>query len=320
MSPVVISGLLVKALAIAAVTVPAVLGGSAAPAAVPGSQPGAASVATPIPSASGSTCGDPAQVLDLTNWKVTLPVSGPDNNPTKPLEVQQPDLDTYATSPWFDATSTCDAVVFRAPVDGVTTKGSKNPRSELREMADNGSTTASWSSTAGTHSIVVNEAFVHLPEVKPELVGVQIHDADDDISVFRLEGRNLYVTKGDDTHYKLVTSDYVLGTKYEAKYVVGDGKIQAYYNGVLQTTIPDRFRGAYFKAGAYTQANCTDSSPCNSDNYGETVVYSVAVTHHVTRWDLIWDWFTAWLPIGVAAVLVIGLGYLIWRRTRVRRA
>jgi hypothetical protein len=314
MGAVVISGLLVKALAVAAVTIPAVLGGAAAAAAAPGTQPAVA----PVPAATGSTCGDPAEILDLTNWKVTLPVSGPDNDPKKPLEVLQPDLDTYSTSPWFDATSTCDAVVFRAPVDGVTTKGSKNPRSELREMADNGSTNASWSSTAGTHSMVVDEAFVHLPSVKPELVGVQIHDADDDISVFRLEGRNLYVTNGNDTHYKLVTSDYVLGTKFEAKYVVAGGKIEAYYNGVLQTTIAERFRGAYFKAGAYTQANCADSSPCNRDNYGETMVYSVAVTHHVTQWDLIWDWFTTWLPVGVAAVLVLGLGYLIWRRVRVR--
>jgi hypothetical protein len=48
------------------------------------------------------------------------------------------------------------------------------------------------------------------------------------------------------------------------------------------------------------------------------MVYSVAVTHHVTQWDLIWDWFTTWLPIGVAVVLVLGLGYLIWRRVRVR--
>ncbi|MDT7606471.1 MAG: hypothetical protein QOG96_974, partial [Pseudonocardiales bacterium] len=73
----VISGLLVKALAVAAVTIPAVLGGAAAAAAAPATQP-------PVPAATGSTCGDPAEILDLTNWKVTLPVSGPDNDPKKP--------------------------------------------------------------------------------------------------------------------------------------------------------------------------------------------------------------------------------------------
>jgi hypothetical protein len=263
-------------------------------------------------------CDSPARVLDLANWKITLPVAKSDNAKS-PEEILQPDLATFQTSPWFETTSGCDAVAFRAPVNGVTTVGSRNPRSELREMTDDGSENASWSSTAGTHTMVVTEAFTHLPDVKPELVGAQIHDADDDITVFRLEGTNLYVTKGDDPHYKLVTSNYVLGTKYEAKYVVGGGKIEAYYNGALQTTISERFRGAYFKAGAYTQANCTDSSPCSKSNYGETTIYSVTVSHQVTQWQLIWDWIMYALPVALGVLVVAALGWLLWRRLRARR-
>ena len=146
-------------------------------------------------------------------------------------------------------------------------------------MTDNGQDEASWSSTSGTHTLVVQEAFTHLPNDKPQLVGAQIHNGSDDVTVFRLEGSSLYITNGDTTHYKLVTSNYQLGTSYQAKYVVSGGQIKAYYNGTLETTISYSGSGNYFKAGAYTQANCTNSSPCSSTNYGETDVYSVTVTH-----------------------------------------
>ncbi|HEY0577135.1 MAG TPA: polysaccharide lyase family 7 protein [Pseudonocardia sp.] len=272
-----------------------------------------------VPGDDSTACTEPAQVLDLSNWKVTLPFGGA-GNAKSPLEVTQPELANYATAPWFNPTPACDAVVFRAPVDGVTTKGSRNPRSELREMADNGANTASWSSTAGTHMLTVTEAFTHLPDGKPELVGAQIHDAADDITVFRLEGPNLYITEGDNPHYKLVTSTYALGTKFEARYVVRDGKVNVYYNGALQTTISNRFSGAYFKAGAYTQANCGNSSPCSSSNYGETTIYDVSVFHHVTPWDIFWDWFTSLLPLALAAAALIAVGWLGWRRSRTHPA
>jgi hypothetical protein len=97
--------------------------------------------------------------------------------------------------------------------------------------------------------------------------------------VFRLEGTKLYVTKGDDTHYQLITGDYQLGTVFEAKFVVSGGTVKAYYNGALQATITQKFSGAYFKAGAYTQANCEKSSPCSDDNYGEVVIHGLTVTH-----------------------------------------
>jgi hypothetical protein len=215
----------------------------------------------------------PADVLDLTNWKLTLPTGSEE----KPTEVKQPDLKTFSVNPYFVVAG--DGVQFRAPVNGVTTSGSGYPRSELREMTDDGTSNASWSSTSGTHTLVVRESFDHLPADKPQLVGAQIHDADDDVSVFRLEGSNLYVTDGDTAHHKLVTSSYKLGTVFEAKFVVSDGQVRAYYNGVLQTTISNDFSGAYFKAGAYTQANCDNSSPCSDSNYGQTTIRSVTVTH-----------------------------------------
>ena len=191
----------------------------------------------------------------------------------------QPELRTFKVDPWFLPTGGCDGVRFRAAVNGVTTSGSSNPRSELREMKNNGQDKAAWSSGSGTHTMVINESITHLPAGRPYVVAGQIHDSADDVQVFRLEGSSLWLTDGNTTHYKLITSSYQLGTRFEAKFVVSGNQIKAYYNGALQSTLSTSFSGAYFKAGAYTQANCGTTSPCSSSNYGEVVINSLSVSH-----------------------------------------
>ncbi|WP_053196761.1 polysaccharide lyase family 7 protein [Streptomyces viridochromogenes] len=220
-------------------------------------------------------CTYPSDVLDLTNWKLTLP-TGEDEDPT---EITQPELATFSADPWFRVEAGCEAVRFRAAVNGVTTGGSSYPRAELREMTDGGEDEAAWSTTDGTHTLVVREAFMTLPEERPYLVGAQVHGGDDDVTVFRLEGSSLYITDGDDRHAHLVTDDYELGTEFEAKFVARDGEIDAYYNGRLETTISHEGDTNYFKAGAYTQANCDNSEPCGDDNHGEVRITRLKVTH-----------------------------------------
>ncbi|NRN71366.1 Chondroitinase-B, partial [Kibdelosporangium sp. 4NS15] len=220
----------------------------------------------------GGECDYPADVLDLRNWYIGLPIGEEE----KPLNVEQPELATYSIDPWFRAAPDCTAVQFRAAVNGVTTSGSNYPRSELREMS--GSSKASWSSTSGTHTMVIDQAITAVPQGRPNIVAGQIHDAENDVSVFRLEGSKLYITDGNNKH-KLVTDNYVLGTRFQAKFVVSGGQIKAYYNGVLQATLSKSFSGGYFKAGAYTQANCGNASPCSNSNYGEVKIYGLSVTH-----------------------------------------
>jgi Alginate lyase len=230
----------------------------------------------PVPSErAAARCASPSEVIDLTDWKLTLP-TGEEEDPT---EITQPELATFSSDPWFRAEAGCDAVRFRAAVNGVTTGGSSYPRAELREMTDGGEDEAAWSTTDGTHTLVVREAFMALPEDRPYLVGAQVHGGDDDVTVFRLEGTSLYVTDGDDRHHHLVTDDYELGTEFEAKFVARDGDIDVYYNGRLQTTISHDGDTNYFKAGAYTQANCDNSEPCDDGNYGEVRISRIKVTH-----------------------------------------
>lgn len=228
-----------------------------------------------------ASCSYPGQVLNLTNWKLQLPVGNGANPPTA-QEIKQPQLRTYKNASYFSAASNCNGVTFTAPVNGVTTSGSSYPRSELREMTNNGSTNQSFSSLAGTHRFTVQLAFAATPKVKPHVVGLQVHGGDDDASTFRLEGKSLWITNGDNAHWYLVTSDYSLNTRFTAAYEVSGGVIKAFYNGRQVTSFPTTFTTGYFKTGAYTQANCTNSTPCSSTNYGRTVVYAMAATHQVT--------------------------------------
>ena len=99
----------------------------------------------------------PAELLDLSNWKLTLP-TGDEGSPD---EITQPELDTFSVDPYFMLNDDASAVVFRADVDGVTTSGSGYPRSELREM--DGTSKAAWSTTSGRHTMTITQAITHRP-------------------------------------------------------------------------------------------------------------------------------------------------------------
>lgn len=211
----------------------------------------------------------PAQVLNLSAFKVTLPVG----SGNKPKEVGPPQLDKYELKPWFYTDNGVD-VVFRANVDGVTTSNSGYPRSELRQLKGNGDL-AAWSNRNETWSMECVLAFTHLPGSKPHVVGMQIHGDDntDDLTVLRLEGNNLYVTKQDDTHYDLIDGSYSLGTWITVKVIAKKGGgIDWYYNGVKVATVAGVWSGLYFKTGAYVQAN-----ESNGTGYGEVKIRSVKI-------------------------------------------
>lgn len=246
------------------------------------STPTPTSAPTPTPTDAPSptqvlAVSSPALSISLLNWKLTLPIG----SPKSPTEIKQPVLATYQIDPWFSVTPE-NALRFRAPVTGVTTGGSKYPRSELREMTSNGTTKASWSSTKGTHTLLLDEAITHLPKTKPHIVVGQIHDSSDDIIVIRLESSNLYVNVNGKNAYKL-DSNYTLGKRFTIKFIVSGGKSTVYYNDSSDPvyTLNKDYSEAYFKAGAYTQSNCDKegSSLCSPDNFGEVVIYKLEVTH-----------------------------------------
>jgi hypothetical protein len=212
----------------------------------------------------------PGEVLDLSNWYLTLP-TGEERDPD---DIYQPRLTTYLGSHFYP-NSTGDGVVFTANAGGVTTSGSSYPRSELREMT--GDRKAGWSNRSGTHTLCVRQAITRLPQVRPHLVAAQIHDADDDVMLVRLEGGRLLVEYEDGDREVVIDPAYRLGTPYDLRIVAAASRVQVYYNGRLGAEIPESGSGWYFKAGSYLQSNPDKGD--DPDAVGEVVIYSLQVTH-----------------------------------------
>ncbi|MDD5084308.1 MAG: polysaccharide lyase family 7 protein [Candidatus Moranbacteria bacterium] len=218
----------------------------------------------------------PSEILDLSNWKQTLPTGAS----KKPAEIKQGALATFSDKTCFHPNNASDGVVFRAPVNGVTTSNSGYPRSELREMTDKGASLASWSTTSGTHSLFIDQAITAVPKNKKHIVAGQIHDANDDVIVVRLEYPKLFIDINGEEGPTL-DSNYTLGKRFTVKFVAQGGMIRVYYNGNERPayTLKKKISGCYFKAGAYTQSNCSKESDCSSSNYGEVIIYKLAVQH-----------------------------------------
>ncbi|KAL9643645.1 hypothetical protein ABK040_016097 [Willaertia magna] len=148
----------------------------------------------------------PSQVLDLTDWKLTLPFG----EEKSPKEIKQPTLTNYDLNPWFTVNSNYNnnvtTVRFRAPITGVTTKGSNFPRTELREMKDNGKTRASWSSMIGTHKMFIQQSITALPFKRKHIVAGQIHDDSKYIIFIRLEENKLFICANGEK-VKMLTSN-----------------------------------------------------------------------------------------------------------------
>ena len=217
----------------------------------------------------------PAAVLDLSGWSLTLPIET--DRAGTPDEVRQPDLASFEHPRCFHVSERGDGVVFRAHCGGPTTKGSSFPRCELREMTDGGTRRASWKTDGNViHSLVMRAAITATPEVKPHVVCAQIHDAEDDLLMIRLEGTKLIIERNAVGDVVLETR-YQLGTPFDLKIQAGAGAVDVWYNGRHSLRWAVSKAGCYFKAGCYTQSN-----PSKGDapaSFGEVVVHTLLVEH-----------------------------------------
>lgn len=215
--------------------------------------------------------------MDLTNWYLTLPTGVPGN----PDDVYQPALATFRVDPYFTLAPDGAGVLFMAHAGGVTTSGSSYPRSELREMTNNGADKAAWSTSQGKHTMILTEAITHLGIVKPDMVAAQIHDADSDEVMIRLIGTSLFVeykpTGTKMTH--VLEPNYQLGRFYTAKIEASEGKVRVFYEDMsVPALVFDNPKiGCYFKAGAYTHSSLAKGDA--ADAYGEVVIKALSVTH-----------------------------------------
>lgn len=227
---------------------------------------------------SANTGTAPASVLNLTNWKLTLPIDGCDDDKWAD-EVTQPALSTFRDARFFTVNSV-RGVVFRARADGArTSENTKYPRSELREMTARGERRASWSNKSsddGVHTMSMSAAITATPSSKPHVVAAQIHDASDDVMMIRLYGRQLVVDADDSNVRLLLDDDYQLGQRFTVSITASSGHIRVTYNGSRTVDYKRSGSGMYFKAGCYTLSN---TSYDRADQFGEVVIYALSVKH-----------------------------------------
>lgn len=205
------------------------------------------------------------------NWKVTVPYDGPDDG-TGADEIKQPELATYSSDSCRLAAD-AKSVLFTVYHGSPTTSGSKNPRSELREMANQGLNLSKWDGRFGEHRMAVDLAVLALTKVKPHTVLGQIHNGTSDITTLRAEGVKdsagnltnrvkLYVTEGNDSHAFLI-GEVLRGQRFTFAFDIADGEISFEFNGErLDFTVPAA-EDCFFKVGAYLQSN-PESAPTES--------------------------------------------------------
>eukprot|EP00026_Physarum_polycephalum_P017239 Phypoly_transcript_18398.p1 GENE.Phypoly_transcript_18398~~Phypoly_transcript_18398.p1 ORF type:complete len:238 (+),score=22.83 Phypoly_transcript_18398:27-740(+) len=213
----------------------------------------------------------PSQVIDLTTWSLQLPY-GPNGQITT---IDQPKLGSFENEPYFYVPSESqNGVIFQAFVNGTHTADSDYVRTELREM--NGNSQASWSNTEGTHTMTVKQAYLHVPQKRPEIVGAQIHAATSVPLQVRLNIPSNIVVYGPNGDQPVIVENYALGTVFTLQIIASDGQYQVFYNDELKYTGKHSDTGCYFKTGAYVQSNLTYDAP---SQYGEVIIYDVTVVH-----------------------------------------
>jgi poly(beta-D-mannuronate) lyase len=216
----------------------------------------------------------PAKILDLSAWKLTVPVDK--DRDGRADEITQPELGSFVDFTAFFASKAGDAVIFRSHCGGATTKGSQYPRCELREMDHrNKGRLAAWDTDMGVHRMTTMLAITQTPPVKKHVVCAQIHDAEDDVLMVRLEGKKLLVERTSERDVLLAT-DYMLGTPFELTIEAADGRIRVWHNAELKMDWKLARQNCYFKAGCYTQSN-TDKDA--ADAYGEVAIYRLRIEH-----------------------------------------
>jgi hypothetical protein len=234
-----------------------------------------ATLASSLLFASALAAEPPGSVLDLSCWKLTLPIDTA--RPGRPDEITQPQLASFQDATCFFVSERGDSVIFRAHCGGRTSKGSAYPRCELREMQPDGKREAAWGTADGKrHRLTMEAAITKTPPVKRHVVCAQIHDAEDDVLMVRLEGTKLFIER--NSQRDVVLNDrYQLGRRFALQIEVVDGRIQVWYDAAPVLDWKTARQACYFKAGCYTQSNIEKGDA--ADSYGEVAIYRLVVEH-----------------------------------------
>ena len=153
--------------------------------------------------------------IDLSHWKVTLPVT---NEEGKPLEVSPPEILDYANNeklhPYMYNDSTKGALVFYAFPSESTTANTKYSRSELREQMVPGDNNTNWTFAQGGtmkakisidevsrdedgkyHRIIIMQIHGRLTNEQRDLIGQKDNNAPPMLKIYWDKGKIRIKTK-----------------------------------------------------------------------------------------------------------------------------
>jgi hypothetical protein len=247
--------------------------------------------------------------IDLTNWKVTLPIG----NPT---EVQPPEILDYATNetllPYMFNDSTDGSLVFYA-FPGSTTKNTSYSRCELREQMEPGSNSTNWKFSEGGrmkgklsideitkdsegkyHRTIVMQIHGRLSNEQRDQIGKDDNDAPPMLKIYWYKGLIRVKTKvlkdlnasdteilekdawGDDDGFNF--SEEVGFEPFTLEVIVSDGRMEVILNDNESIVYDDIHMQKwsvfenYFKAGNYF-------SSLDEDAFARVKYYELEVSH-----------------------------------------
>lgn len=153
--------------------------------------------------------------IDLSHWKVTLPVTNEDG---KPYELEPPEIFDFASNeiakPYMYIDSTRGAIVFHAMPTDSKTRNTKYTRSELREQMVPGDNNVNWTFKDGAymkgklaidevstdengdyHRIIVMQIHGRLTNEQKDLIGEDDNNAPPILKIYWDKGKIRVKTK-----------------------------------------------------------------------------------------------------------------------------
>ncbi len=208
----------------------------------------------------------PAIHLDLSHWKLTLPVGAAGTTEGHPVEISAAQLSAGYTNAEYFQRTTDGQLIFWCPVTGARTENTEYARCELHELINPADDDVCWPAK-GTHIMDASCRVMDVPSEQKVVIG-QIHGysgkASPLIKLQFFKGRiealvKDKATKGRDI--KLTFPEVGLNKDFDYQIRLQDGVLSITVNGATQSENVFKLDPAwakqtlYFKAGVYPQDN-----------------------------------------------------------------
>jgi hypothetical protein len=204
--------------------------------------------------------------IDLSHWKLTLPVGASETAAGQPMEISAAQLSAGYTNAEYFHRGADGQLVFWCPVTGARTENTDYSRCELREVVNPADDNVCWSAR-GTHTMDASCRVMEVPSGQKVVIG-QIHGysgkASPLIKLQFFKGRIEALVKdkarkGRDI--KLTFPEVGLNKDFDYQIKLHDGVLSITVNGTTQSENVFKLdpswaaQTLYFKAGVYPQDN-----------------------------------------------------------------